>query len=495
MTKKKESTTAEKDDPARMSDAERAAFEAKDRDAWAESAGRIIGCSDVLSLFAREIGSELAGEKPNTKLLYLIGTSRLFPRTMNAAIKGTSSGGKSHIRQKVLEFFPPEDVVSFTTLSEKALLYFDDDFAHKILSMGEAAGTDEQTLQDYLLRELISEGRLRYPVVQKVEGQGLVTVTIEKNGPVAFMVTTTRNALHPENETRLLSLEIDDGENQTRAVLRKVAQIEGLNLGGNDSNKDSWQDFQRWLRGGECRVVVPFAPELSEKIPAASVRLRRDFGQILRAIKAHALLHREHRERDADGQIVADIENDYAAIQNLMNALIAESSGVAVRPVLQETIAAVESVTAGMSIDEGASPQAVASILKIGRSAAHRRLRAAISDGFIVNLETRHRQPGRYRLTGQKIEPVQVMPSPAEVMHTLHTRTRPANAKPFETLNECDPCARVRGVHGGGEAVEAEATCARCGGEGCDWCQPDPGHDDPWELPDFLDRRPPDLPA
>ena len=41
----------------------------------------------------------------------------------------------------MLAFIPPEDVISFTTLSEKALLYMQDDFAHKILSMGEAQRT------------------------------------------------------------------------------------------------------------------------------------------------------------------------------------------------------------------------------------------------------------------------------------------------------------------------------------------------------------------
>ncbi len=119
-------------------------------------------------------------------MLYLVATSRLFAKCMNAAIKGPSSGGKSEIRRQVLEFFPPEEVVSFTTLSEKALLYYDDDFAHKILSMGEASGTEEQTLQDYLLRELISEGRLRYPVVQKIEGQGLLTVSSRRMALLPF---------------------------------------------------------------------------------------------------------------------------------------------------------------------------------------------------------------------------------------------------------------------------------------------------------------------
>jgi hypothetical protein len=183
----------------------------------------------VLAWFAQSWRKLVAGEEKNAKLLYLVATSRLFSKCMNAAIKGPSSAGKSEIRKQVLEFFPTEDVVSFTTLSEKALLYYQDDFPHKILSMGEAGGTEEQSLQDYLLRELISEGRLRYPVVQKVEGAGMVTVMVEKNGPVVFMVTTTKAALHQENETRILSLEVDDSDKQTKRVLDKVAEIMGMN--------------------------------------------------------------------------------------------------------------------------------------------------------------------------------------------------------------------------------------------------------------------------
>ena len=103
------------------------------------------------------------------------------------------------IRKQVLEFFPPEDVISFVTLSEKALLYFEGDFPHKILSMAEASGLQEQQLQDTLLRELMSEGKLDYPVAQKIDGQ-IVTTTIIKNGPVCFMVTTTKAALHPRTK-------------------------------------------------------------------------------------------------------------------------------------------------------------------------------------------------------------------------------------------------------------------------------------------------------
>jgi hypothetical protein len=111
------------------------------------AAAHIVEHPNILDLFAVQFRNVIAGETTNGKLLYLVATSRLFDKTMHAAIKGTSAGGKSEIRKRVLEFFPPESVVSFTSLSEKALLYYDGDFAHKILSMGEAVATDEQTFR------------------------------------------------------------------------------------------------------------------------------------------------------------------------------------------------------------------------------------------------------------------------------------------------------------------------------------------------------------
>ena len=155
--------------------------------------------------------------------------------------------------------------------SEKALLYTEDDFPHKILSMGEAAGAEEQSLQDYLLRELIGEGKLHYPVVQKI-GNELVTITVEKNGPVCFLVTTTKAALNPENETRMLSLEIDDSGEQTTVVIDKLAETIGLNAESTVINYEPWRDFQRWLADGNCAVVVPFARELGQLIPPRSVK-------------------------------------------------------------------------------------------------------------------------------------------------------------------------------------------------------------------------------
>src|SRR5215469_1654840 len=174
--------------------AEKKKVAALDPDELWRSASHIATHPRILDLLAAELRREIAGEEINGRLLYLVATSRLFGHTMHAAIKGTSAGGKSEIRKQILRFFPPESIVALTSISEKALIYHDGDFAHKIFSMGEAVATEEQSFQDYLLRELMSEGRINHATVQKI-GDQIVSVTIQKSGPVAFLVTTTKAKL------------------------------------------------------------------------------------------------------------------------------------------------------------------------------------------------------------------------------------------------------------------------------------------------------------
>lgn len=416
-------------DPAEMTEAESALLDKKEREQLFGSARQIIECGDVLNWFVGSWRKIVAGEEKNAKLLYLVATSRLFPTCMSAAVKGPSAVGKSNIRKGVLQYFPPENIVTFTTMSEKALLYFEDDFQHKILSMGEAAGTEEKQMQDYLLRELISEGVLHYPVPIKVEGKGIVTQTVVKHGPVAFLVTTTKAALHPENETRMLSLEVDDSECQTRRVLDKVAETVGRNSARAVVDFEPWQDFQRWLALGNLKVDVPFAAELGRLIVSAKApRLRRDFSQILLAIKAHALLNQFHRNTDDQGQIVAEINADYVPVAELMGGIMSEASGVGIEPALQETINAVKIATADLHSDEGATAFEIAKLLKLDKSAAWRRLGVAQNKGYVVNLETRKGQSGRYRVTDQEIEPEPLLPS-GEALAAAMQPVQPCNRK------------------------------------------------------------------
>jgi hypothetical protein len=191
-----------------------------------------------------------------------------------------------------------------------------------------------------------------------------------------------------------------------------------------------------------------------ELIPPVAVRLRRDVGQVIRAIKAHALLHRDQRDRDEAGRIVADIDRDYDAVRRLMNAIIAEGSGVAVNPAMTETIDAVIKATVGMDGKEGATAKGIAKLLKLDRSAAWRRLSAACDEGYVVNLEQRPRMPGKYRASGQKVEPVNILPTAADLvdrhspdipLKSVHSCNRDGIADISlgvnECTNECTPSA------------------------------------------------------
>jgi hypothetical protein len=54
----------------------------------------IIACPDVLSLFARDISQHIAGEMKTAKLLYLIGTSRLFAADYDLELSQAWKEGK-----------------------------------------------------------------------------------------------------------------------------------------------------------------------------------------------------------------------------------------------------------------------------------------------------------------------------------------------------------------------------------------------------------------
>jgi hypothetical protein len=113
-----------------------------------------------------------------------------------------------------------------------------------------------------------------------------------------------------------------------------------------------------------------------------AVRLRRDFPTLLSLIRAHALLHRELRARDARGRIVASI-TDYAAVRELISDVFSEGVEAAVARALRETVEVVQRLAKDeVSIGE------IAQALDLDKSSVSRRVRVAISKGYLVNTET-----------------------------------------------------------------------------------------------------------
>jgi len=289
---------------------------------------------NILHRFARDLAKAgVAGESRLAKLLYLAVTSRLLQKPVSIAMKGPSSRGKSYLTERVLGFFPDEAYHALTAMSEHALAYSEEPLSHRFLVIYEAAGMNSD-FQTYLMRSLLSEGRVRYETVEKTS-EGMKPRLIEREGPTGLIVTTTAVKLHPENETRLISLTVTDTQ-QTRDIMAALAD-EGAADG---PDLDSWHALQQWLERAEHRVTIPYAKELAAKIPPLAVRLRRDFGAVLNLIRAHALLHQANREQDREGRIIATIA-DYTIVRELVAELVSEGIEATVAPTVRETIATV----------------------------------------------------------------------------------------------------------------------------------------------------------
>ena len=245
-------------------------------------------------------------------------------------------------------------------------------------------------------------------------------------------MTTTKSSLHPENETRLLSITVTDTKDQTRAILQLLAAESGT-----DVDLGPWHAFQEWIARSDNRVFIPYAEALAEAVPPIAVRLRRDFRVILTLIEAHAIVHQAMRERDANGRIVATLD-DYDAVRNLVADIVAEGLEATVPDTTRETVEAVASLTVAGG---HTTKKAVADKLNIDPAAAWRRCQVALSRGYLRNMEERKRRPAQLVVGDLLPENASILPAPASLAEQTHTDDAPRKIQQgteFPSRNEAD---------------------------------------------------------
>jgi hypothetical protein len=360
---------------------------------------------DILSEMAQFVRARgLVGEERIAKLIYLAATSRLLSRIVSVAVKGPSSGGKSFLVETVLKLFPPETFYVLTAMSDHALAYGEDSLAHRIIVLYEAAGL-KGDFGSYLIRSLLSEGRICYETVEKTN-EGLKARRIERDGPTGLITTTTAVALHPENETRLLSVNVTDTPEQTQLIMRTQARRKSCT---NDLDLAPWHALQQALALERAQVFVPFAGELADLVPPVAVRLRRDFPTVLALTEAHAILHQASRERSAEGAIIATFE-DYSEVREIVADLVSQGVGTTVSGTLRETVSAVKELQRGAG-DEGVSMTALGKRLNLDKSSISRRAKEAVSKGYLKNLEDKRGRTARLVLADPLPDDVVVLPT------------------------------------------------------------------------------------
>jgi hypothetical protein len=293
-------------------------------------------------------------------------------------------------------------------MSEKALAYGEEPLQHRMLAIYEAAGLNNE-FGTYLIRTLLSEGRVRYETVEKSGDGKMKARLVEREGPTGLILTTTWASLHPENETRMLSLTVRDDPEQTKAIMLSLAHQANGN-GNAEPDLESWHALQIWLElAGVREVTIPYAHRLAELASPSAVRLRRDFGALLHLIKTHAILHQRNRQREG-GRIVAALE-DYRAVYEMVADLISEGVKATASETERETVEAIRELLDSQNL-QSVKVNQVANHLKIDESAASRRVKVVTRKGYVINLESRKYQPAQLTLGAPLPDKAPVLPHP-----------------------------------------------------------------------------------
>ncbi len=152
----------------------------------------LANCTSIPAILAEQIQHQgFAGAPDIPVLSFLCLSTGVLQRPCSLLIKGPSGAGKSFSLRAGKQFIPSTAYEEFEGMSEKALVYLRGlNLKHKHLIIGEAAGMADGNGRT-LLRQLLSEDKVRYITVQST-GNGLTGEELPAlEGPCGLIMTTT----------------------------------------------------------------------------------------------------------------------------------------------------------------------------------------------------------------------------------------------------------------------------------------------------------------
>lgn len=377
--------------------------------------GELVTKPSVLDELEREIRKQgFAGSANIPKLVYLVFLTGMLERPVSMVIKGPSGSGKSFSLDAAKQFVPPSAYEEFQGMTEKALVYLKGlNLKHRHLVIGEASGMADGNGRT-LIRQLISEGRVRYATVQSTD-KGLIGSELPVlEGPMGLIMTTTATGLHPEDESRMLSVNMVDTPEQIADAL--MAQALGTNGKGKPLDTEPWYALHEYIRTGSTRVEVPFAGEIAKRLPRTHDRIKRDFPQILSLIKAHALLHSYNRNT-VEGDVLLANADDYATVRDLINEPLSQGLAVAVPDSMRILVESVEKlVDKDMFVNgNGVSQTKLSEFLNRDQSVISRNVKKALEQGYLQNENAGQGREARLTVGERKLPSGSVLPTVEEL--------------------------------------------------------------------------------
>jgi DNA primase len=257
------------------------------------------------------------GEFAAKRLALICAVSARSGKPIQPSTHAQSAAGKNFLWDTALSLLPQEMVVKRSGLSAKALFRTQTNLKGAVLYIQEVAGSEDA---EYTIRVMQSDGRLEYEATEKMPDGGMKNVVYQTEGPTVVVQTTTKNHLHPENETRVFPIYLDESEAQTSRIVGSILK-EASGLASNEAERalirQRWQDAIRLLEPAE--VAIPYADRI--EIPSTPLRIRRDARRLIDVVRVIAWLYQHQRQRDAEGRILATEEDFHEALTLVSESL------------------------------------------------------------------------------------------------------------------------------------------------------------------------------
>jgi hypothetical protein len=319
----------------------------------------------------------LVGESRNAAVLYIVAVSALLERPLNAILKGESSAGKNYLASRVLKLIPEDGVVEITSSSKTAWNYGADSFKHRVVYLQER---NDATGAVHPVRLLISEGKLIRTVTQFENGQRVAKRFVAE-GPISSISTTRRERIEIDDETRHVSLWMDESPEQTRLInagyVTKVDPLTGPEIA-------RWHSAYRLLEArSEIAITIPgWFSSIADQVFCRDVTARRYWPAFVEACKTVCLVRsfRDNGVRPQAGKITLTF-GDYAVTASLFEEVFVESLDRSTEKT-RNTRSAVKKIS-DQKAGEPVGVDDFARALSISTDQAYRRLRNACEAGQI----------------------------------------------------------------------------------------------------------------
>ena len=377
--------------------------------------GKLIIYDNFLSEFLKAVRcTGLVGEDQNALVVYLCAISRLMPRPLSVFVKGSSGSGKNHLVKSVLTFIPESEIREITTSSSASWSYQGDDLRNKLVYLQEensASGNVHPT------RLLISEGKLIRQVTIRQNG-GWVSQRQVTQGPVACLSTTTKNEMEVDDESRHISIWIDESQQQTKQIIHSMIhgqkKLEPKLIA-------AWQNIHSdFKERAQIPVRVPSWMEVvAEWTDVKTLRARRYFQSFLDACAVVAMLRSFRHAAPVDNRQESSIRfSDYAITTLIFNDAFSkslyhlESDSLGTRKKVADL---VERLKRPIDADDLAKHHSLSA------HQAYENLRKAASDGIIIRANSSEKANRKFYVPAPQI---QFLPNPEKIFSKIMKRKK-----------------------------------------------------------------------